>query len=268
MKACLIAFAAATVLLLAIPRATSAGTLPNISGTWYAQGDHSKRCRIEQSGSSVTLWNESGQKGTGTFKDPSTLSTQWNAWSSGFGPTITITGRISNDLQTIHWSNGTFWVAGASAMPTPTPTPNPYRTLKFGTETLMAQPAGHIKVLGGWVAVRRDGHGARACVSFKNEGSVAATAVLFEFPIMDHDGAQVAKLTLDRSGTFSPGIDIMGWQSLEGWQSGSHRGYDENCTSLNVAVAAFPLLSARFATYRILRVEYADGTSWTPSTQP
>jgi hypothetical protein len=153
-----------------------------------------------------------------------------------------------------------------SPSPSPTPTPNPYRSLKFGTPTLGAEPAGKILVLDGWVAVKRDGHGAHACVSFKNEGSVTATRVLFEFPLMDHGGMQVAKLTLDRNGTFSPGIDIRGWSSLDAWQRGSNRGYDENCTGLRVGVAAFPLLGARLATYRILRVDYADGTSWTPGS--
>jgi len=156
--------------------------------------------------------------------------------------------------------------ASPKPTPKPTPTPNPYRALKFGTPTIGAEPIGKIAVLGGWVAVKRDGHGAHACISFRNDASVSATRVLFEFPMMDHAGAQVGKLTLDRRGTFSPGVDINGWSSLESWQRGSNRGYDENCTGLSLGVAAFPLLQARFATYKILRVEYADGTGWTPAS--
>jgi hypothetical protein len=161
-----------------------------------------------------------------------------------------------------------FGTPSPSPSPRPTPSPNPYRSLKFGTPAIGAEPVGKILVLGGWVAVKRDGHGAHACVSFKNEGSVTATRVLFEFPLADAGGREVGMLKLDRRGTFSPGIDIRGWSSLQSWQSGSNRGYDENCTGLNLGVAAFPLFSAHYATYRILRVEYADGTNWVPSSSP
>jgi hypothetical protein len=148
------------------------------------------------------------------------------------------------------------------------PTPNPYRSLEFGSATLGGAPVGKIAILNGWAAVKRDGRGAHACISFKNVGSITATRVLIEFPIMDDAGAQLGRLEMDRRGTFSPEIDINGWDSLESWQRGSNRGYDENCTGINMGVAAFPLLAARFASYRILRVEYADGSVWTPAPAP
>jgi hypothetical protein len=152
----------------------------------------------------------------------------------------------------------------APATPAPTPTPNPYRSLEFGSPTIGGAPAGNIVIFGGWAAVKRDGRGARACISFKNTDSRTATRVLFQFPISDDAGAALAQLELDRRGTFSPGIDIHGWPSMAGWQSSQNRGYDENCTGVSSGVPALPLLAARFATYRILRVEYADGTFWTP----
>lgn len=150
----------------------------------------------------------------------------------------------------------------SSPSPTPAPTPNPYRSLHFGTPSLEPQAVGDVAVLGGWVAVRRDGKGAHACISFKNQSPKTATRVVFEFPIIDRSGEHVAKMTLDRRGTFSSGVDINGWSSLQNWQSGSNRGYDENCTGLKLSLAAFPLLAAHSATYRVLRVEYSDGTSW------
>ena len=154
------------------------------------------------------------------------------------------------------------------ATPSPTPTPNPYRSLEFGSPTIGAAPAGNVVVIGGWAGVKRDGRGAHACISFKNTDSRTATRVLFEFPISDDAGAALAQLELDRRGTFSPGIDIHGWGSMASWQSSQNRGYDENCAGVSTAVPALPLLAARFATYRILRVEYADGTSWTPPATP
>jgi hypothetical protein len=156
----------------------------------------------------------------------------------------------------------------AAPTPSPTPTPNPYRSLEFGSPTIGGDTAGKIVVLGGWAAVKRDGRGAHACISFKNTDSRTATRVLFQFPISDKSGAVLADLELDRRGTFSPDVDIIGWSSLENWQNGQHRGYSENCTSITTGVAALPLLTARFASYRILRVEYANGASWVAPATP
>jgi hypothetical protein len=159
-------------------------------------------------------------------------------------------------------------VSTSSPKPTasPTPTPNPYRSLHFGAPTLGGTPPGNIAVFNGWVAVKRDGRGAHACISFKNEGSLTATRLLVDFLLMNHAGSQVATLTLDRRGTFSPSVEIHGWKDLQSWQSGTNRGYDENCIGLKQGMAAFPLLSARTATYRITRVEYANGTDWSPAS--
>lgn len=141
-------------------------------------------------------------------------------------------------------------------------TPNPWRQLTFATETIQASPAGNLKVLGGFAAVRRNGRGAIACVSFQNDAPVAAARVLFEFPLLNDSGQTLATLTLDRKGTFSTGIGIMTYSGFSGWQTGGPRGYADNCATLDLGVAALPLLTAKFASYRIVRIEYADGTSW------
>jgi hypothetical protein len=149
--------------------------------------------------------------------------------------------------------------------PAPTASPNPYRLLLFGSPAIGDTAQGNVAVFGGWAAVREDARGAHACISFRNTGARTATRILFEFPISDKAGAELGKMELDRRGTFSPGVNIHGWESMSAWQQGTNRSYDENCTALNLQVAAIPLRSARVATYRILRVEYADGTAWTPA---
>lgn len=103
------ALAALCVIIALAP--AYAGTLPDISGTWYAQGNASKPCHIEQSGLNVTLVNEIGDRAHGVFADPSTLSASWPDWhnSMNAGPRTTYTGKISSGLNVIHWSNGTFW---------------------------------------------------------------------------------------------------------------------------------------------------------------
>ncbi|HEY8320518.1 MAG TPA: hypothetical protein VIG46_01830 [Candidatus Baltobacteraceae bacterium] len=151
--------------------------------------------------------------------------------------------------------------------PIATPTPDPYRQLQFATDSLDgnagAQP-GNIQVLGGFAAARRDGTSILACVSFQNNAPQAATLVRFAFPIKDANGNTVATLHLDRKGTFSTGIGIHSYQSYNDWKSGlSNRGYADNCVTRTVGVAALPIIEARFATYAVTYVLYADGTSWT-----
>ncbi len=149
--------------------------------------------------------------------------------------------------------------------PSPRPTPNPYRGIEFASASLSNRPAGKIDLVGGWAAVRRDGKGAVVCVTFKNVAEVTATHVVFEFSLAGRSGASLGELELDRRGTFSPGTEIAGWRSLSEWQGGvGHRGYNDNCTVINRGVAATPLLAAHYVTYEVTRVEYADGTDWTP----
>lgn len=260
MKLWLFAFVAVSALSLWPAPLIHAGTLPDISGTWFAQGDRAKRCRIEQSGLSLTLRNEDGWTATGSFVNPSQITTTWGSFASR----TTVTGRISNDLQTIRWSNGTFWTR-AGGGPQPTATPNPFREIRLASQSLENKTQGKIGFLGGWAAVRRDGHGAVVCVSFKNEAAVAATRVVFQFTILDRSNNDLGNLELDRSGTFSPGIQINGWPSLREWQGGvGHRGFGDNCKVLNSNVAALPLLSAHTVTYEVEKVQYADGTTWPP----
>lgn len=150
--------------------------------------------------------------------------------------------------------------------PYATPTPDPYRQLQFATDSLdgnAAEQPGNIQVLGGFAAARRDGTAIFACISFQNNAPKAATLVRFAFPIKDANGNTVATLVLDRTGTFSSGIGINTFQSYNDWKSGlTNRGYNQNCVNRTTGVAAMPILEARFATYAVTRVEYADGTSW------
>jgi hypothetical protein len=155
------------------------------------------------------------------------------------------------------------FTSSGTASPAPSPTVNPYRQIQLASRTLENKPQGKIAVLGGWAAVKRDGHGAVVCVSFKNHAAVAATRVVFQFSILSRSGAELGQLELDRSGSFAPGIEINGWPSLSDWQGGvGHRGYGDNCKIVNSAVAALPLLSAHTVTYEVKRVEFADGSSW------
>lgn len=149
-----------------------------------------------------------------------------------------------------------------SPSPSPSPTPNPYRSLDFAAATLGAS-SGPIAVLSGFAAVRRDGRGAIVCVSFKNTSATTAHRVVFDFTLQGARGRDLATLQLDRQGEFSQGIDINGWGSLGAWQGGvGHRGYGDNCTTLQQGVAAAPLLHAASVVFHVTRVEFADGTGW------
>jgi hypothetical protein len=146
---------------------------------------------------------------------------------------------------------------------TPQATPNPYRLLNFASPSLNDAPIGHIAILGGFAAVRNDGTSAIVCVSFRNISQKTATRVEFDFPLVGGGGRTLATLHLDRTGEFSPNVDINGWNSLTDWQAGiGHRGYNDNCTTVTRNTAANPLLHAQSATYGVTRVEYRNGSVW------
>jgi hypothetical protein len=148
----------------------------------------------------------------------------------------------------------------------PTATPNAWRNLPLASATLDSNVQGGIAILGGFAAAKRDGTTAMACVSFKNTAQKIASRIVFEFPLLDAGGQELGKLTLDRTGEFSPNIDIMTFTSLNDWQNNSvgPRGRLDSCVTRQLGTAAIPILQARAAGYRVMRVEYADGTSWTP----
>lgn len=238
-----------------------AGTLPDITGTWYGNGHASRRCQISQSGSSVSLTNEQGATASGTFTDPSTLSTSWTIFGGG-----NVTGRISGNLQTITWSNGTYWTRSPETatpgrtVPAATPTPKPYWYLNW---TDVEGPTAPIEVIQAWTGVMRDGSAAYTCVSFKNTGSVAATRIHFDFYLLNRNKHVVDTSDLDRKGTFSPNIGIHGYSSLGDWGQGN-RGYRDNCIGwrLDTGDERVSASRLRYFSVKVTRIEYADGTRW------
>lgn len=246
-----------------------AGTLPDISGTWYGNGHASRHCHISQSGSSVSLRNEQGSTATGTFADPSTLNTSWGIFGGG-----NVTGRISGNLQTITWSNGTYWtrypetvppVTAAPARPTPvaTATPRPY---SYVTWTNVEGPEAPLQLTRAWTAVFHDGSAAYTCVSFENTSKIAATRIEFEMYLFNHNKHVLDTGALDRKGTFSPNIGIHGYSSLGDWGQGN-RGYRDNCIGWRPynGQERLDYTRVRYFSVKVKRIEYADGTTWPSS---
>jgi len=77
------------------------GRLPNLQGTWYQSGDHSKACSISQSRDSLTFTNEQGKRAQGSFTDPKHVTASWSG--------KTINGTLVNNAGQINWDNGTMW---------------------------------------------------------------------------------------------------------------------------------------------------------------
>jgi hypothetical protein len=74
----------------------------NLTGTWYAQGDRSQSCSIQQHGNNLQLSNQSGDNASGQMNGKRTLTTNWNG--------TTIGGTVSTNGNRINWDNGTYWV--------------------------------------------------------------------------------------------------------------------------------------------------------------
>ncbi len=73
----------------------------HLQGTWYAQGDPSKPCHIDQRKGTLTLRNEIGQTASGSFSGPNRFSAVWSG--------TTIYATVSKNQNRIDWSNNTFW---------------------------------------------------------------------------------------------------------------------------------------------------------------
>ena len=78
------------------------GHFPQLTGTWFANGDRSRRCSISQQQGSLNLQNEMGQTANGSFVRKRDITTNWNG--------TVINGHLSRDGNRVDWSNGTYWV--------------------------------------------------------------------------------------------------------------------------------------------------------------
>ena len=223
-----------------------AGTLPDISGTWYANGNRAAACRITQSGNSVSLTNEQGATATGNFVDPSTLSTNW-----GFFGGAQITGNISSDLRTITWSNGTYWSRpSAPPIPTvPTPTPRPTPTpepLRVGVLPIANNDTNPIYVYAASLTNGNQAFTFAQCVSYRNVTTKVVTDVDFTFVVTNNRGGVEANLSWADKGTFTPPVNI-----------------DNHCYRGRL----WDPRTVRRMTHesvRLKQVTFADGTVWKP----
>jgi hypothetical protein len=73
----------------------------SLTGTWYAQGNHSQSCSIRQRGNNLELSNESGDHASGQITGKRQLTTNWNG--------TPIAGTVTLNGNRINWDNGTFW---------------------------------------------------------------------------------------------------------------------------------------------------------------
>lgn len=180
-------------------------------------------------------------------------------WLQGNGRSA-LYARGANDYQI-----GPPRAPADQAAPTPTPVPA-WREIPLASATLDGAVQGQVQILSGFAAVKRDGTAAIVCVSFKNVSPVTAKRVVFDFPLLDAQGNPLGALTLDRNGEFSNNVAIATYESFASWLQGGigPRGYADNCIQKTLPTAAVPLLQARTASYRVMRVEYDNTTVWTP----
>jgi hypothetical protein len=224
-----------------------AGTLPDITGTWYANGNRSAACRVSQSGSSVSLTNEQGKTATGRFVDPGRLSTDWGLMNGG-----QITGTISSDLRRISWSNGTYWsrpsaaplAPAATPAPTPRPTPSPERlrvSVRVSNNNFSPIYVHAASLTNGY------GFTYAQCLSFRNVTTKVVTAVDFAFVVTNRTGGVKADYGWTDKGTFTPPVNI-----------------DNHCFGGRLWTPPVVRAMAN-ESVRVTQVVFADGTFWQPN---
>jgi hypothetical protein len=82
---------------------SAAPQTPDISGTWFREGDRQRLDSVQQRGSSLTFTNELTPPMTsrGHFRDGSSVIA--DDWEGG------LVGTLSSDGKRIDWANGTSW---------------------------------------------------------------------------------------------------------------------------------------------------------------
>lgn len=154
---------------------------------------------------------------------------------------------------------------GGPAPATPSPLAK-YRTLQLTSDTLRGStpPPSGVNVTSGFALIAKDGTKAIVCVSFVNQGTVAANTIHFSFPLIDAQGDTVGAIDFKRDGLFSPNIAIDGPASAQSYFDPglSNRGAFSNCVTSNQGTAALPLLQTRYVTYKITGVTYTNGSAW------
>ncbi len=150
-----------------------------------------------------------------------------------------------------------------SAAPAPTPTPNPWREIPIASSVLGGDTQRDIKITSAFAAVKKDGSAFIACFSFRNLAGKPAKEVDFAVPLYSPDARPIGTLNLARTGTFSPNIDINGYDTLSSWQGGSFGPSSriDNCINKNYGTPQLPLLELKYASYAINKVVYDDGSS-------
>lgn len=242
----LVATLTSLVIALALSTEVRAGTLPDISGTWYANGNPAAPCHISQSGNSVSLSNERGVTATGNLVDPSTLSTNWGLLNGG-----QISGTISSDLRRISWSNGTYWsrpnaaplVPSSTPKPSPRPTPVPLRV------SVMPIAYNHSNPIYVYAASLTNGYQpftAQQCVSYRNVSTKAASVVAFHFIIKNRSGGVEQEFGWSDRGSFTPPVNI-----------------ENHCVSRTLPPPGVVRAMAD-ESIALTQITFADGTSWKP----
>lgn len=243
-KAAVLALAVTLLFLAYTTHFVRAGTLPNITGTWLANGDPSKRCRITQAGTSVTVTNEQGLTANSTFNDPTTLDTNW-----GYMGGRHVTGTISANLRRIDWSNGTYWTraSGSSTPPTSEPTPEPTPTpARLIVKVDIEDNGAPIYVYDAQLRNGSIGRTYSQCVSFRNVSNKVATNVDFSFVVKGHSGKIWADFGHVDRGTFTPPVNI-----------------DDHCWKGPLWPDRVVRLMSR-ETIRVKQITFADASTWQP----
>jgi hypothetical protein len=237
-----VAIYASFVIALCVSAQVRAGTLPDISGRWHANGNSGAVCHITQSGTSVSLVNQNGVRATGNFDSPSTLSTDWGVFNGG-----RITGTISGNLRKINWSNGSYWTRANPAPigPAPAPTPVPLRV----NTRIADNHSNPVYIFAASLTNGSQPFTYQQCVSFRNITTKVVTEVEFQFVVTDYRGDVEANFDWLDKGTFTPPVNI-----------------DNHC-SRGWLWPAHVVRRMTNETVHVRQVTFADDTVWKPGDQ-
>jgi hypothetical protein len=198
--------------------------------------------------------------------------------ASSIGAASTLSSRVTR----VEYSDGTSWTStyvAPATSPTPSTLPgaeqrevsdgmgNTYSTLPMAVSS---DDRSQIKFLSGFGDVPPGGGEVDICVAFRNTAPATATLINVTYSLIGADGSNLGDIAFVRKGSFSKDTDIQTYTAsdlISQFRSMNH-GFWDNCAFHRTNVAPFYNRAWRLIKYRVTRVEYADGTTWTAPSTP
>jgi hypothetical protein len=171
----------------------------------------------------------------------------------------TVTGRARNLIAAVLLAAMPLAVCAQEPSPSPSPVPKPSEPGSPLAITKIASYTEKTTRNGATMSARN-----LVCISFENISDRPLKSVTIQLAHQRRDGSVSELKLLQRDGTFSPGVEIRGYQGEKVGRPDSHAL--SNCPEFSELIPG--LTDAAFTSIRPIAAVYEDGTTWVSARPP